>query len=156
MPEVKREYIERDLLESPTFKTLRKYLEKRRSSSVDGRESFEDHERELHRLISAWETELLAGDLARHDVQAKHISVDGVRYRHAFRAEQTYVSQAGPLRVERSLYQPVGGGRSLCPMEVRAGIVEGTWTPRAARIMATTASSSVASLQGAGTLVSSG
>lgn len=137
MPEVKREYIERDPLESPAFKTLRKYLEKRRLRSVGGSESFEDHERELHRLISAWEAELLASDLVRHDVEEKYISVDGVRHRHAFRAEQTYVSQAGPMRVERSLYQPVGGGPSISPMELGAGIVEGTWTPRAARIMAT-------------------
>ena len=137
MPEVKREYIENDPLESPAFKTLRKYLEKRRLRSVGGGESFEDHERELHRLMSAWEAELLASDLLRHDVEAKYITVNGVRHRHAFRAERTYVSQAGPMRLERSLYQPVGGGPSICPMDLQAGIVEGTWTPRAARIMAT-------------------
>jgi len=137
MPEVKREYIENDPLESPSFKTMRKYLEKRRLHSVCGKQSFEDHEKELHRLISAWEAELLASDLVRHDLDAKYITVDGVRCRHAFRAEQTYVSQAGSMRVERSLYQPVGGGPSICPMELQAGIVEGTWTPRAARVMAT-------------------
>jgi len=137
MPEVKREYIENDPLESPSFKTLRKYLEKRRLRSVGGNQNFEDHEKELHRLISAWEAELLASDLVRHDIDKKYISVDGVLYRHAFRADQTYVSQAGSMRVERSLYQPVGGGPSICPMELQAGIVEGTWTPRAARIMAT-------------------
>jgi len=80
---------------------------------------------------------LLSDDLVRHDVDAKYITVDGARYRRAIRAEQTYVGQAGRMRVERNLYQPVGGGPSICPLEFRAGIVEGTWTPRAARIMAT-------------------
>ena len=41
------------------------------------------------------------------------------------------------MKVERNVYQPVGGGPSVCPLELRSGIVEGVWTPRAARIMAT-------------------
>jgi hypothetical protein len=136
MPEVDREYIEIDLLESPVWKALRKCVSERRTTPVGKGRSFEEHERELHRLLSNCEAELLAEDLARHDVDAKYISVDGERYRRAIRAEQTYVGQGGRLRVERNLYQPVGGGPSICPLELRAGIVEGTWTPRAARIMA--------------------
>jgi hypothetical protein len=80
---------------------------------------------------------LLAQDLVAHDVDAKYVSMDGVRHRKAFRAEQTYVGQAGSMKVERNVYQPVGGGPSVCPLELRSGIVEGVWTPRAARIMAT-------------------
>jgi hypothetical protein len=137
MPEVKREYIENEPFESPAFETLKKYVLERGCRSVLGRESFEEYERELHRLMSACEAELVAQDLARHDVEAKYITVEGIRYRRAIRAEQTYVGQAGPIRVERNLYQPVGGGPSVCPLELQAGMVEGTWTPRAARIMAT-------------------
>ena len=136
MPEVRKEYIANDPLKSPTFEALRKYVQERRSTPVGQGSSFEDHERELHRLVSSCEAELLAEDLARHDVNEKYVEVEGVRYRKALRAEKTYVGQAGPMRVERNLYQPVGGGPSVCPMEFRAGIVEGAWTPRAARIMA--------------------
>jgi hypothetical protein len=40
----------------------------------------------------------------------------------------------GPVRVERSLYrQGHGGGRAVCPLERRAGIIEGDWTPLAAK-----------------------
>ena len=36
----------------------------------------------------------------------------------------------------RHLYTPAEGGRPICPLELRAGIVEGAWTPSAAEIMA--------------------
>jgi len=136
MPEVKREYIANDPLESPTFLALRKCVLDRRRARVGQGRSFEQYEKALHELISCCEAELLAEDLARHDVDAPYIVVEGERYRRAFRATQTYVGQAGEMRVERNLYQPVGGGTSMCPLELRAGIVEGAWTPRAARIMA--------------------
>lgn len=136
MPEVQESYSRIDGLESPAWRVLCEYVCERRRTPISKGRSFEEHERELHRLLSNCEAELLAEDLARHDIDAKYIEVDGERYRRAVRAEQTYVGQGGPMRLERNLYQPVGGGPSICPLELRAGIVEGTWTPRAARIMA--------------------
>jgi hypothetical protein len=137
MPEVKREeYTNDDRLKTPGFEALRRYLAQRESTPIGEGKDFEEHEKELHRLFAACEAEIVADDLARHDVDADYISVDGVRYRKAIRAEETYVGQAGEMRVGRNLYQPVGGGPSICPLELRAGIVEGKWTPRAARLMA--------------------
>ena len=133
---MKREYTAADPLKTPGFEALRKYLVHRKKSPVGQGEGFEEHEKELHRLMAACEAELLSEDLARYDVETQHITVDDLRYRRALRAEQTYVGQAGPMRVARNLYQPVGGGRTICPLELRAGIVEGTWTPRATQIMA--------------------
>jgi hypothetical protein len=51
------------------------------------------------------------------------------------RCEETYFSPAGPVRVERSLYatRTGPGEKASCPLELRAGIVEGKWTPRAAK-----------------------
>ncbi len=37
------------------------------------------------------------------------------------------------MRVERSLYRPSQGGHTVCPLELRAGIIEGSWTPLAAK-----------------------
>jgi len=37
------------------------------------------------------------------------------------------------VRVERSLYRPSQGGHTVCPLELRAGIIEGSWTPLAAK-----------------------
>ncbi len=39
----------------------------------------------------------------------------------------------GPVRVTRSLYRHPHGGPAVCPLELRAGIIEGSWTPLAAK-----------------------
>jgi hypothetical protein len=62
------------------------------------------------------------------------VTIEGEVYRQVVRCEETYTSAAGPVRVMRSLYRRLGKGeRTLCPLELRAGIVEGRWTPLAAR-----------------------
>ena len=130
-------YLKSPLFETPAFQNLGKFIAERKSRAVKENGSFEEFEREIHRLLQDCEREFLADEIARHDVEAPYVTVEGIRYRKALRASETYVGQAGSLRVERNLYQPVGGGRTICPVELRTGIVGGTWTPRAARIMAT-------------------
>src|SRR5262249_7367277 len=64
----------------------------------------------------------------------ERIEVAGVSYQPVLQAPETSLSTAGPVRVERHLYRPAGrNAKSLCPLELRAGIVNGYWTPRAAR-----------------------
>ncbi len=65
---------------------------------------------------------------------AEQIEVGGATYRQALISAETYLSAAGPLTIERHLYRPAGrGSKSICPLELRAGIIRGYWTPRAAR-----------------------
>jgi len=40
------------------------------------------------------------------------------------------------VRIERHLYRANGDRRAICPVELRAGIVEGEYTPQPARLMA--------------------
>jgi len=95
---------------------------------------FERFERELHEHIMALERELLKEELDHYDVTAKQIEVDGVTYRYTVTSSETYLSAAGHITVTRNLYRPSGrGSRSICPLELRAGIIGGHWTPRAAR-----------------------
>lgn len=129
-------YHDRDLVNSPAFRALRQYVEDRRRKAPQcGARAWEDHEKQLAGLVSALGSEILAEDLKGLDVDAEKLTVDGVEHRKALECEQTYYGQLGPLRVTRHLYRPVGGGRTICPLELRAGIVEGAWTPRAARLM---------------------
>jgi hypothetical protein len=73
-------------------------------------------------------------ELARYDVAAEQIEVGGVSYQPVLQAAETYLSSAGPVRVVRHLYRPAGrNAKSICPLELRAGIINGYWTPRAAR-----------------------
>jgi hypothetical protein len=75
----------------------------------------------------------LSHELARFDLDVPVVEVDGERYHQVLRCATTYTSAAGPVRVERSLYRPSQGGPTLCPLELRAGIIEGAWTPLAAK-----------------------
>jgi len=43
------------------------------------------------------------------------------------------MSAAGPIEVERTLYRRKTNEKSVCPLELQAGIVEGQWTPKAAK-----------------------
>ena len=88
-------------------------------------------ERELHEYVVEVEREVLAEELARLDVDLPTVTKV---YRQVVRCEESYTSAAGPVRVMRSLYRRGGEGeRTVCPLELRAGMVEGRWTPLAAR-----------------------
>ncbi len=129
-------YHDLDLVNSPAFKALRQYVEDRRKKSPrTGAIAFEEHEKEIARLVSVVGSEILADDLQRLDVDSEQVTVEGVEYRKVLQCAQTYFGQLGPMRVIGHLYRPRGGGRTICPLELRAGIVEGAWTPRAARLM---------------------
>lgn len=82
----------------------------------------------------AAEGEGLAAELARGDMDLPRLEMGGERYRRVLRSETTDLSAAGPVRVERSL-DSTGrvGERALCPLELRTGLIEGYWTPRAAK-----------------------
>lgn len=119
---------------SSALSRLVAFVEERRRGGMPV-EDFEAFEREAHELFMAAERELLGEELARFDVDVPVVVVEGVAYRKTLRCEETYFASAGPVRVERNLY---AAGRDeqrqgLCPLEVRAGIVEGRWTPLAAR-----------------------
>jgi hypothetical protein len=124
----------RDLLSSDThaMDQLQDFLRQRR----DAREPVADlnvFEQELHRLFVAAEREALGQELSRFDLDVPTIEVAGERYHRVLRCETTYNSAVGPVRVERSLYRRPHGEHALCPLELRAGIIEGSWTPLAAK-----------------------
>ena len=98
---------------------------------------FASYEQELHEQLMKLERELLAAELERYDLAVKEIEVEGERYRRVMASGKNYLSTAGEVRVERHLYRRVGTKqeRCICPMELRAGIIGGYATPRAARQM---------------------
>ena len=99
------------------------------------KESFEDFETRLHSQLQEVERELLGEELARADVDVEAICVQGATFRRVLRAEQTYMTAAGPVRVERTLYKDRTdqGERAISPMELAIGVVGGFWTPVAAK-----------------------
>jgi hypothetical protein len=120
--------------QSPASQRLRELLRARQRAWQQGVPEFEQFERELHEQIMNLERECLAEELARYDVAAEHVEGGGGSYQPVLQAAETSLSAAGLVRVERHLYRPAGRkAKSLCPLELRAGIINGYWTPQAAR-----------------------
>ena len=105
-------------------------LEKYASSDTS---AFEDFERELRTLFARTECAVTEEALARQDVDLPFVFIDGERHRRAGRFEKTYLSAAGPVTVLRTLYRARRDAPAVAALEYRVGIVEGYWTPLAAR-----------------------
>ena len=127
---MQQEYHDTDWTGFDSFTALREFYEKGPEEPA----SFEDFERELGRRMRAWQADLTAARLARYDVETQVIEVDGQEYRRCLDKEpKRYLSASGPVTVERTLFRPSGGGKSVCALELRAGMVGGLCTPLLAR-----------------------
>jgi hypothetical protein len=118
-----------------SFEILEGLLAARRvEGSPEAMMTFEAFEVELGHAVRGVENELKAADLARYDVDADAVMVNGQQWRRCLSNQpKTYLSASGPITVSRNLYRPVGGGKSICPLELGAGIIEGLHTPVLAR-----------------------
>ena len=97
-----------------------------------GATDFEPFEGALHALFMAAEREVLAEELERLDVNRPQLLIDGRPHHRVLRSSETYTSAAGPVTVMRTLYR-CGRDTAVVPLELRAGMVAGQFTPRAAR-----------------------
>jgi hypothetical protein len=126
------EYHGTDLTRFNAHSQLQAFVETSRATPG----SFEDFERALGEQMRALENEVKAEQLARYDVDAQSIVVGGVQMGLCLRKEQKrYLSSSGPIVVARNLFRPSGGGKAVCPLEMRAGIVGGVCTPAMARMV---------------------
>jgi len=92
---------------------------------------------ELGQAVRGLENELKAADLARDDVDATAVIVDGQAWRKCLEQQpKTSLSASGPLTVARHLDRPADGGKCICPLALRAGIIGGVYTPVLARQVA--------------------
>jgi hypothetical protein len=114
---------------------LQEFVEEHRvRHKVPGRE-FASFEKQLHERVMAVERELVAEELERADVDAEAVEIEGVVHRRAMRSSREYMTAAGPVTVERTLFRdrrdPLVG--STAALDGRIGIIEGFWTPLAAQ-----------------------
>ena len=89
-------------------------------------------ERELHERFVEAEREVLGELLERLDVDVPSVEIGERRYHRVLDSTETYTTAVGAVKVRRTLYR-CGRERAVVPMELRAGMVEGHWTPLAAR-----------------------
>ena len=119
--------------ENSAVAKLEQFLFERRAARqpVDDLEKFE---RELHSLFATAEAEVVGHEVNRFDVDRPFVTVNGVVHHQVLRCEDTYFCASGPVQVMRSLYSTrKDSERAICPMELQAGLVEGRWTPHAAK-----------------------
>ena len=95
-------------------------------------EDFERVERELHEWFVEAEREVLGELLESLDVDVPSVEIGERRLHRVLNSTESYTTAVGPVKVARTLYRS-GRERAVAPMELRAGIVEGHWTPLAAR-----------------------
>jgi hypothetical protein len=113
---------------------LNAFIAHRREQFGAETHNFERFEEELHTLIMAMESELVGEELRRYDLEAAEIEVEGKAYRVGIILPETYLCAAGLVTVSRHLYHSgQEEGKSICPLELRVGIIGGYFTPRAAR-----------------------
>lgn len=125
-----------DLFSSEASRSLLSYVQEVMERPPEA-QSLEDFERGLREKTMALEAEILARQVERFDVEADEIEVDGQPYRFKMKSTRQYCGLSGTFTIERSLFVPRSrDGKAVAPLDLRAGIVEGTWTPLAARAMA--------------------
>ena len=120
---------------STPLEMLGRFLETHGMSGKTGPKAFADFERELHERLMAFERDVIASEMAKVDVDVAAVEIAGTVHRRVLRQSQTYMTAAGEVVVERTLYKDRGDadGRCVSPMELTLGIVGDFWTPRAAQ-----------------------
>ena len=103
---------------------------------VDAKQDFAAFERMLRQKTMALEREVLAEHLRAADVDAPKLEIDGVAHRRVLRKPQTYLTSAGEVTIERTLYREVGKrrGKAVAALDVSIGVVAGYMTPQAAQV----------------------
>jgi hypothetical protein len=114
---------------------LRAFLETERVKKKVGPQAFADFEQKLQERMAELQRDIIAEEMARLDVDAEAVLIDGKTHRRILRQSQTYMTSAGEVVVERTLYNDRSDdeGRCVSPMELTLGVVGGFWTPRAAQ-----------------------
>ena len=115
---------------------FRKFIEEELQNDDMTPEAFEKFEQDLRTRTMALERKAVADKLGKYDIDASAIVIDGTVFRRMMRQSQTYMTAAGEVVVERTLYKDRTDEQSRCvsPMELRAGVINGIWSRSAAKM----------------------
>ena len=105
----------------------------------EGDLTFWEAERRFGEALMRFACQMLAVVLNMYDLGAKYVSFGGEVWRRGTKKDaKDYHSIWGKVRVQRWTYLRHGesGGEQLVPLEHRAGLVDGSWTPQCAEAMA--------------------
>ena len=109
-----------------------------RAAGLSPTTAYEKFETALRERLAAVERAAHEAALAALDVDEPRLRIDRVEHVRVGRHATTFMSQAGPVTVMRSLYRRVGerNGPTFDLVALRSGAVEGVWLPGTAQAMA--------------------
>jgi len=116
------------------YRKLHTYLEQVKATK--NTIGFKEHESVVSRLVYAVGQAALSEVLSQYDATCDVLSVKEQTYRRKHKAAKEYQTALGPVTIERHVYvnrKKDGDARSICPLELQTGIIEGYWTPMAAK-----------------------
>jgi hypothetical protein len=85
-------------------------------------------------VAKAWGRAQMARAMKRADAEAPEVEINGEHWGNRRETSHDYETVFGTVTLERAVYQQSGRGRVAVPLDLRLGMVEGTYTPRLARI----------------------
>jgi hypothetical protein len=94
-----------------------------------------DVERRLRDVLNEVGCECMGEAMERADAKAPMIEYAGQRWGNRRESPATYTTSFGDTKLVRATYQRSGGGKVAVPLELRLGIVEGRYSPQAARLL---------------------
>ena len=116
------------------YQNLEEYLNKLKQTKDSM--SAEEHEAAILRFTQAIGQAGISEMLELYDISDDVISLGSQTYRRKHKASRTYQTSLGPVKVMRHVYvnrKRDGSGKSICPLELQSGIVEGYWSANAAK-----------------------
>ena len=93
-------------------------------------------ETETQRIINEGGAQVLKSILSQYDIQTDAVEYKQCRFNRAGRYSKKYQTVFGKVDIERTIYRDLTSRteKSICPLEIRAGILDGYWTPKSAKI----------------------
>jgi hypothetical protein len=91
-------------------------------------------ESQVLELAKAWGRAQMAIAMKRSDAESPEVEINGERWGNRRETRHDYETVFGTVPLQRAVYQQSGRGRVAVPLDLRLGMVEGTYTPRLARI----------------------
>jgi len=112
------------------MRELGEELGKLKADEVD----VDEVEGRLLELAKAWGRAQMARAMKLADADASEVKINGEHWGNRRDTPHDYETVFGTVPLTRAVYQQSGRGRVAVPLDLRLGMVEGTYTPRMARI----------------------
>jgi hypothetical protein len=92
-------------------------------------------EETLAKVFSEGERKAIGAGLAHFDTKGQPLMMQGEKWTVQGRYKKVVETPAGPINVERYVYQTSAGGKTFCPSDQSAGLIMSS-TPRLAKLVA--------------------